>query len=57
MYKMKDEPSWKRTVVEGGGGGGGGGGGEEVRVVVCFTGCETLTDPFYEDILSFYWAI
>lgn len=20
MYKMKDEPSWKRTVVEGGGG-------------------------------------
>ena len=54
MYKMKDEPSWKRTVVEGGGGGGG---GEEVRVEVCFAGCETLTDPFYEDILSFYWAI
>ena len=38
----------------GGGGGGGGGGGEEVRVEVCFAGCETLTDPFYEDILSFY---
>ena len=37
-----------------GGGGGGGGGGEEVRVEVCFAGCETLTDPFYEDILSFY---
>ena len=36
------------------GGGGGGGGGEEVRVEVCFAGCETLTDPFYEDILSFY---
>ena len=54
MYKMKDEPSWKQTVV---GGGGGGGGGEEVRVEVCFAGCETLTDPFYEDILSFYWAI
>ena len=53
MYKMKDEPSWKQTVV----GGGGGGGGEEVRVEVCFAGCETLTDPFYEDILSFYWAI
>ena len=35
-------------------GGGGGGGGEEVRVEVCFAGCETLTDPFYEDILSFY---
>ena len=53
MYKMKDEPSWKQTVV----GGGGVGGGEEVRVEVCFAGCETLTDPFYEDILSFYWAI
>lgn len=56
MYKMKDEPSWKRRVVGGGGVEGGGGGGE-VRVEVCFTGCETLTDPFYEDILSFYWAI
>ena len=38
----------------GGGGVEGGGGGGEVRVEVCFTGCETLTDPFYEDILSFY---
>ena len=38
----------------GGGGGGEGGGGEEVRVEVFFAGCETLTDPFYEDILSFY---
>ena len=37
-----------------GGGGGEGGGGEEVRVEVFFAGCETLTDPFYEDILSFY---
>lgn len=55
MYKMKDEPPWKRRVVVGRGGGGGG--GEEVRVEVCFAGCETLTDPFYEDILSFYWAI
>ena len=36
------------------GGGGEGGGGEEVRVEVFFAGCETLTDPFYEDILSFY---
>lgn len=52
MYKMKDEPPWKRRVVV-----GGGGGGEEVRVEVCFAGCETLRDPFYEDILSFYWAI
>ena len=38
----------------GGGVGGEGGGGEEVRVEVFFAGCETLTDPFYEDILSFY---
>lgn len=40
MYKMKDEPPWKRRVVVGRGGGGG---GEEVRVEVCFAGCETLT--------------
>ena len=54
-----NHPESKRWWGGGGGGGGGrkeggGGGGEEVRVEVCFAGCETLTDPFYEDILSFY---
>ena len=53
MNHPESEGWWGGGGVEGGGGGGGGG-GEEVRVEVCFAGCETLTDPFYEDILSFY---